>query len=223
MSSPPPLDFRASAAPQRYSRSPSPRPYRRRSPSPRRRSRSPRRYSRSPSPRGRYGGYRRSPPRRPRRRSPPRFSEKVRSTTTALFVGNLPYHFRERDVEDVFGRCGRLRHVVVGFNKRTNQSKGYAFVEFEDRRDAEDAYERFNNHSIEGRRLRLDWDAGMDRKKEPQRSPRRSRSPHRSPPPARSPRRSLSPRSPVRNGDDNGSVEAPKPTETKSDKSPSDQ
>lgn len=33
----------------------------------------------------------------------------------------------------------------------------FAFVEFEDRRDAEDAFEKFDGFSVEGRRLRLDW------------------------------------------------------------------
>jgi RNA recognition motif-containing protein len=33
----------------------------------------------------------------------------------------------------------------------------FAFVEFEERRDAEDAFEKFDGFSVEGRRLRLDW------------------------------------------------------------------
>jgi RNA recognition motif-containing protein len=96
----------------------------------------------------------RSPPRR--RRSPRyatishlfltnsfrRFSEKDLQNSTTLFVGNLPYHFRERDVEEYFDRCGRLRNVTVGINRRTGQSKGYAFIEYENRRDAEEAMER---------------------------------------------------------------------------------
>lgn len=90
-------------------------------------------------------------------------SDRERRSTT-LFIGNLPYTFRERDVADYFERCGRIKNITVGVNPRTGQSKGYAFVEFEDRRDAEDAYERFDNYSLEGRRLRLDWDIGLDRK-----------------------------------------------------------
>ena len=32
------------------------------------------------------------------------------------------------------------------------------------RRDAEDAFHKFNDYQIEGRRLRCDWDVGMDKK-----------------------------------------------------------
>ena len=57
-------------------------------------------------------------------------------------------------------------------------------MQFEDRRDAEEAYERynsqytqkadclllmqsrFNNYNLEGRRLRLDWDIGLNKKQE---------------------------------------------------------
>lgn len=62
--------------------------------------------------------------------------------SSTLFVGNLPYHFRERDVADYFERCGRLRNITVGINRKTGQSKGYAFIEFESRKDAEDAMDR---------------------------------------------------------------------------------
>jgi len=155
--------------------------------------------SRSPS----ISPKRYSPPRRsrspPRRRSPhiKRGSDRERRSSTTLFIGNLPYMFRERDVAEVFERCGRIRNVTVGVNRRTGQSKGYAFVEFEDRRDAEDAFDKFDGYVIEGRRLRLDWDIGLERKMTygRRRSPPRrrySRSPGRRY--SRSPRRSSSPR-----------------------------
>jgi len=72
-------------------------------------------------------------------------------------------------------------------NRESGQSKGYAFVTFNDRRDAEDGFKKFQGYTLEGRRLRLDWDIGLDKKtkyRERRPSPRRS-----------SPRRSASPRS----------------------------
>jgi len=53
----------------------------------------------------------------------------------------------------------------------TGKNKGFAFVEFEERRDAEDAFDKFDGFSVEGRRLKLDWDVGID-KKEDRRPPR---------------------------------------------------
>jgi len=101
--------------------------------------------------------------------------------------------------------------VVVGINKRTGQSKGYAFVEYEDRRDAEEAFQRFQGFTLEGRKLRLDWDVGIDKKGRPppggdrfRRTPPRrySRSPNprgryspvRKSPSPRSPRSPLDPK-----------------------------
>jgi RNA recognition motif-containing protein len=69
-------------------------------------------------------------------------NDRDRRDSTCLFIGNLPYHFREKETAEYFERCGRLRNVSVGMNRKTGQSKGYAFVEYEDRRDAEDAFER---------------------------------------------------------------------------------
>lgn len=47
----------------------------------------------------------------------------------------------------------------------------FAFVEFEERRDAEDAFDKFDGFSVDGRRLKLDWDVGIN-KKEDRRTPR---------------------------------------------------
>jgi RNA recognition motif-containing protein len=149
--------YSRSPSPNRFGRSPSPRRYR----SPRRRN-----YSRSPSRRSRS----RSPPRResyrPSRKSPFRAYEREKRHSTSLFVGNVPYHLQQRDLFHVFERCGPVRSVVIGANRKTGQSSGYCFVTYEDRRDAEDAFEKFQGYNLHGRRLRIDWDIGLERKQQ---------------------------------------------------------
>lgn len=163
--------------------------YRRRSPSPirprysrsrsrsrsRGRYRSPRRYIRSRSP---PRHYRRSPPRHYRRtRDVIRGSEEERMRSCSIFVGNLPYSFEERDVVNLFERFGRLGTVSVPMDRYTRRNRGFSFVEFEQRADAEDAFNKYNGYEIEGRRLRLDWDIGRSAKDSIRgdRSPRRER------------------------------------------------
>jgi len=63
-------------------------------------------------------------------------------------------------------RYGKVKNVTIGINRRTGRSRGYAFVEFDTRRDAEDAYDHFQGYILDGRRLRLDWDIGIDRKRQ---------------------------------------------------------
>eukprot|EP01092_Planopodium_desertum_P016250 TRINITY_DN8_c0_g1_i1.p1 TRINITY_DN8_c0_g1~~TRINITY_DN8_c0_g1_i1.p1 ORF type:complete len:132 (-),score=4.11 TRINITY_DN8_c0_g1_i1:3-398(-) len=63
-------------------------------------------------------------------------------------------------------RCGPVVNIVVGINKRTGESKGYAFVEFTERKDAEEAYNKYKGYLLEGRPLRVDWDIGMQKKEE---------------------------------------------------------
>ena len=75
------------------------------------------------------------------------FSSAIVESTT-LFVGNLPFNIRERELEDIFAKNGKLRHVKVGFNPRTGTSYGYGFVEYIDRRDAEEAFKKYFTTSI---------------------------------------------------------------------------
>ncbi|CAN7999006.1 unnamed protein product, partial [Ixodes hexagonus] len=50
-----------------------------------------------------------------------------------LFIGRLPLECRERDVEQVFERYGRLLRCDVKYGT----GMAYAFVDYEDHRDAE--------------------------------------------------------------------------------------
>ena len=53
-----------------------------------------------------------------------------------IFVGNLPMDIRTREVEDIFYKYGRIRDIAVKFPSRP---PAFAFVDFEDPRDADDA------------------------------------------------------------------------------------
>ncbi|TPX45272.1 hypothetical protein SeMB42_g04065 [Synchytrium endobioticum] len=119
---------------------------------------------------GGYGGGSRSrgrsPPPQPRRYEIIKGNENDRSSTTILYVGNLPYHFEERDVRDLFGRYGPLRSVNVPFDRFTRRNKGFSFVEYEERRDAEDALEKLQGWPIDNRKIKIDWDVGLGKKDE---------------------------------------------------------
>ncbi|EPS63380.1 hypothetical protein M569_11405, partial [Genlisea aurea] len=74
-----------------------------------------------------------------------------RSSRT-LYVGNLPGDIREREVEDLFYKYGPIVHVELKIPPRP---PGYAFVEFEDARDADDAIRGRDGYDFDGHRLRV--------------------------------------------------------------------
>lgn len=75
-----------------------------------------------------------------------------RSSRT-LYVGNLPGDIREREVEDIFYKYGPIAHIDLKIPPRP---PGYAFVEFEEARDAEDAIRGRDGYDFEGHRLRVE-------------------------------------------------------------------
>ncbi|OVA02646.1 RNA recognition motif domain [Macleaya cordata] len=70
-----------------------------------------------------------------------------------LYVGNLPGDIREREVEDLFYKYGPIVDIDLKIPPRP---PGYAFVEFEDARDAEDAIRGRDGYSFDGHRLRVE-------------------------------------------------------------------
>ncbi|KAK3407416.1 hypothetical protein EUGRSUZ_K03474 [Eucalyptus grandis] len=70
-----------------------------------------------------------------------------------VYVGNLPGDIREREVEDLFRKYGPIAHIDLKIPPRP---PGYAFVEFEDARDAEDAIHGRDGYDFDGHRLRVE-------------------------------------------------------------------
>ncbi|VDK47127.1 unnamed protein product [Anisakis simplex] len=75
-----------------------------------------------------------------------------------VYVGGLPQDATSQEVEDAFNRFGRIRKVWVA-----RRPPGFAFVEFEDSRDAEDSVRALDGTRICGARARVELSHGRRR------------------------------------------------------------
>jgi len=70
-----------------------------------------------------------------------------------LFVGNLPYDVTEPDLRELFAPVGQLTSVIIPVDRETGRRRGFAFIEFSDSAQAEEATRRFHNQPFRGRNL----------------------------------------------------------------------
>jgi RNA recognition motif-containing protein len=70
-----------------------------------------------------------------------------------LFVGNLAYSTTEADLRAYFGTVAPPSQVVLPVDRDTGRPRGFAFVEFSERSQAEQAIQRFNGQVFNGRPL----------------------------------------------------------------------
>ncbi|CAD5227283.1 unnamed protein product [Bursaphelenchus xylophilus] len=75
-----------------------------------------------------------------------------------VYVGGLPEDATAQEIEDSFHRFGRIRKVWVA-----RRPPGFAFVEFEDARDAEDAVRALDGGRICGVKARVELSHGRRR------------------------------------------------------------
>jgi RNA recognition motif-containing protein len=68
-----------------------------------------------------------------------------------LYVGNLPFNVTEEELRDHFSAIGPLSYLSIPTDRETGKQRGFAFVEFKDRAQADEAIRRFNNQSFRGR------------------------------------------------------------------------
>ncbi len=70
-----------------------------------------------------------------------------------LYVGNLPYSFRDSDLESTFAAYGSVSSAKVMMERDTGRSKGFGFVEMGSDAEAQAAIEGVNGQSLGGRNL----------------------------------------------------------------------
>ncbi|GLT54903.1 hypothetical protein SLA2020_280620 [Shorea laevis] len=83
----------------------------------------------------------------------PRYDDRYGGTR--LYVGRLSTRTRSRDLDDLFSRYGRVRDV--------DMKRDFAFVEFSDPRDAEDAIYGLNGRDVDGSRVIVEFAKGGPR------------------------------------------------------------
>ncbi|OVE76648.1 RNA-binding protein [bacterium F11] len=70
-----------------------------------------------------------------------------------IYIGNLPFHFTEDQLHDLFQKEGRVARSKLITDYFSGQSKGFGFVEMENDEEATNAINKINNFDIEGRKL----------------------------------------------------------------------
>lgn len=75
----------------------------------------------------------------------------------SLRITNLSEDVREGDLQDLFGQFGRLQRVYLAKDMTTFQSRGFAFVTYYNREDAQKAITKLNGHGYDNLILQVQF------------------------------------------------------------------
>jgi len=75
-----------------------------------------------------------------------------------VYVGNLGNNASKYELEDAFAKYGPIRNCWVARNP-----PGFAFIEFEDPRDAEDSVRGLDGTRVCGQRVQVEMSSGQSR------------------------------------------------------------
>ncbi|XP_050404841.1 MKI67 FHA domain-interacting nucleolar phosphoprotein-like isoform X2 [Patella vulgata] len=84
----------------------------------------------------------------------PKYEEGLKPDRGVIYLGHIPHGFYETEMKSFFSQFGRVTRLRLSRSKKTGNSKGYAFIEFEDAEVAEIAAETMNNYLMFERLLK---------------------------------------------------------------------
>lgn len=87
-----------------------------------------------------------------------------RTPHCSLYVRNVPYSTRADELREMFSKYGSVSDVYIPMDYYTREPRGFAYVQFDDSRDAEDAMHYLQHARFGGRELEIEHAKG-DRKK----------------------------------------------------------
>ncbi len=72
-----------------------------------------------------------------------------------IYVGNLHYNFGEDEIKEVFKEYGEVTSVKVITDKYSGRSKGFAFVEMANDKEAQAAIDELDGTEAGGRNIKV--------------------------------------------------------------------
>ncbi|XP_067281818.1 serine and arginine rich splicing factor 10b isoform X2 [Pseudorasbora parva] len=90
-------------------------------------------------------------------------SRYMRPPNSSLFVRNISDESRPEDLRREFGRYGPVADVYIPLDFYSRRPRGFAYIQFEDVRDAEDALHNLDRKWVCGRQIEIQFAQG-DRK-----------------------------------------------------------
>lgn len=72
-----------------------------------------------------------------------------------IYVGNINYSLGEDDVRKIFDVIGKVDAIKIVRDKRTGKSKGFAFLDMNNKKEAMEAIKTLDGKTVGGRNLRV--------------------------------------------------------------------
>lgn len=72
-----------------------------------------------------------------------------------IYVGNINYSLEEAELQKIFEVLGKVDTIKIIRDKRTGKSKGFAFIEMPDKKEAMEAIKTLDGKEVAGRNLRV--------------------------------------------------------------------
>lgn len=72
-----------------------------------------------------------------------------------IYVGNINYSLGETELQKIFEVLGKVDSIKIIRDKRTGKSKGFAFIEMPNKKEAMEAIKTLDGKEVAGRNLRV--------------------------------------------------------------------
>ncbi len=83
-----------------------------------------------------------------------------------IYIGNLSFAVTGNDLQAMFAEFGEVEEAKVVMDRRTNQSKGFGFVEMPSNSEADQAIKALNGKFVGGRNIKVNpADSGRKKKR----------------------------------------------------------
>ena len=74
-----------------------------------------------------------------------------------VFATGIPAEAEPEDIERIFAEYGSIHSIHLNVDRRTGYLKGYALVEYENFKSAQDAISGLNDTKILEQNIKVDW------------------------------------------------------------------